>query len=121
MNPEFQITPTREYLILGLQFAIGSDIYGTGVLFDIEDDAGRCVSVPSSLFEITDATASKWWLARQNERGWFKLWPEEFYTDYFHDDLSEDVAVCVRKFQDVKQRLESEAAERMAIGVSHKS
>ena len=110
MNPEFQITPGREYLVLGLQFVTRSDIYGTSVLFEIEDDAGRCVSTPSLLFEITNAAVSKWWLARQND-GWFKLWPEEFYADYFHDDLSEGVAACVKNFQGVKRRLEIEAAE----------
>lgn len=79
LNPAFQMTLRKEYLVFGVAFFYKSIIYGTVTLFEVEDDAGRCISTPSGLFQITDPRPSKWWIARQDEES-FQLWPDEFYT-----------------------------------------
>lgn len=107
MNSNYNMTVGKEYLVLGVSFKKGSDADGTTVLFEIEDDSGLCISTPSVLFEITDPTASRWWKAR-HDNNWFKLWPEEMYAQYFHEDLSERTGPILNQFVALKRRLESE-------------
>ena len=40
MNSNYNMTVGREYLVIGLSFIKGSDVYGTTVLFEVEDDSG---------------------------------------------------------------------------------
>src|SRR6266496_4760359 len=95
--PTYNMTKGKEYLVLGISFIRNSPIYGNATLFEIEDNAGLCVSTPSTLLEISDATPSKWWIARQ-EKDWFRLWPDELHAEYFHDDFNSRRADAVEKF-----------------------
>ena len=62
-RPRYQITEGREYLVLGISFVLNSAVYGNCCLFTIQEDAARCVLVPSALFEIPDPRVSRFWLA----------------------------------------------------------
>src|SRR5438874_13551930 len=107
MNSNYNMTVGREYLVIGLSFIKGSDVYGTTVLFEVEDDSGLCISTPAVLFKITEATPSRWWKAREEEDG-FRLWPEEMYGEYFHEDVSERNGPMLNKFGAMKPSREAE-------------
>lgn len=104
---KYQISIGKEYLVLGLSFAIESPVYGNSVLLEILDDAGRCISVPSALFEMVDGRCSALWEARFDE-GMMTAWPSEFYGLYFHDRLSDGDTEARRVLQDIHARLMAE-------------
>jgi hypothetical protein len=106
--PRFQITEDRVYLVLGISFLLNSSVYGNCCLFTIQDDAGRCVSVPNVLFEITDGRVSKHWIARTNEQINLTLWPEEFYSDFFHDRVTDGDRSALEDLKAVVDRFEAE-------------
>jgi len=110
-TPEFALTRGRDYLVLGVQFIRNSSIYGRIVLFEIEQDDGLLLSIPNTLFDVVDGRVSKWWTVRQDADGDLKIWPEEFYRDYFHDDLSNGDAEAVTAFLKVSEKLGCEFEE----------
>lgn len=111
-RPSYQVTEGKEYLVLGISFLVNSAIYGNCSLFEIRDDAGRCVSVPTMLFDVEDPRPSRFWRARRTGLIDLALWPEEFYRDYFHDDLSERRPETVAAFNEVVGRLDAEFGVR---------
>lgn len=107
-NPQFQVTSSKEYLILGISFIPDSTVYGNSCLYMIQDDAGRCVSVPSALFDITDPRVSQYWVARSNGKFGVTLWPEEFYEEYFHDRVTDSEPEALATLRTTVGRLEAE-------------
>ena len=107
-RPSYQVTQGREYIVLGLSFVLRSSVYGYAPLFEICDDANRCISIPTLLFEVVDPRPSRFWLAKQPTNGGLLLWPEEFYVDFFHDDLSENAPEARELFTKVLERLKKE-------------
>lgn len=107
-NPRFQVTADNEYLILGISFIPDPTVFGNTCLYMIEDDAGRCVSLPSVLFDITDPRVSRYWIARPNGEFGVTLWPEEFYEAYFHDRVTDYEPEASAAFRDTVARLEAE-------------
>jgi len=110
VRPKFQLTVGKIYTVLGITFHIQSHFYGSGVTVEICDDPGRCATVPLCLFEITDQRPSSFWRIRRSieyECG-CTIWPDEFYIDYFHDDLSEGSAEVVSIFKGLVKKLEDE-------------
>lgn len=107
-NFEWQITPNKEYVVISVRNILNSDFYGNSVLFEIEDDYGRLLAVPSCLFNISDSTPSKYWQA-SIENTIFSLEPKELTND---PSLSERIldrepdAMVI--FQDIKKRLANE-------------
>lgn len=107
----YQLSVGTLYTVLGITLAVHSRIFGSATLFEIRDDAGRCYSIPACLFDIVDARPSKFWRVRKRGELDVALWPEEFYREFFHDDLSEGVPDVVSAFANVVRRLQSEHAE----------
>jgi len=105
----FHIHGDGTYTVLGLTFHIRSNLYGSGVTVQIDDDYGRLASVPLCLFEIVDDRMSSHWVARQWADGTVAMWPPSFFIDFYYDDLSEGVDEIVRDHARVKQELEAEA------------
>lgn len=103
----FHITRGREYVVLGLRFEVGTRAFGTGVWVDLVSDFGRLISAPLGLFDILDARLPGLWEIRHWPDGGVTLWPPSFYRDYYHDDLSNDVADVVEDFRRVKERIEA--------------
>jgi hypothetical protein len=107
-RPRYQVTEGRGYLVLGLSFVLNSPVYGNCCLFTIQDDADRCILVPSLLFEITDPRSSRFWIARDFGASNFTLWPEEFYDEFFHDRATDGDAQAVAVVRSVSGRLYEE-------------
>lgn len=107
-NFEWQITPNKEYVVISVRNILNSGFYGNSILFEVEDDYGRLLAVPSCLFSISDSTPSKYWQAFI-DNAVFSLEPKEFIDD---PSLSERVldrepdAMLI--FDEIKRRLESE-------------
>lgn len=105
--PRYQITADREYLVLGLSFLLNSQIYGNCCLFTIRDDAMRCVMIPSTLFAITDSRASRHWVVKSDGSN-LTAWPEEFYTEFFHDRVTDYELDAVAALNAAVSRIEDE-------------
>lgn len=106
--PEYQIVIGGTYLVLGLTMMTDSEPHGGGVHYQILNDYGAIRSIPSLLFEIVDSRCSQFWNAQAHEDGSLMMWPREFFTRYFHDDLSEGIQEIVEIFKDVVKRLSTE-------------
>lgn len=108
-NFEWQITPNKEYVVICVRNVLKSDFYGNSILFEIEDDFGRLLSVPSCLFVISDSKPSKYWQASIDNTV-FSLEPKEFIDD---PSLSEKILDrepnAIKKFEEIKSRLEDES------------
>lgn len=104
---DYELTIGTEYTVLGLSFHATTHL-NQGVVFLLRDDIGRCAFVPICLLDISNAVPSRYW--RAQKKGGFDLclWPEEFFTDYFHDDLSNSVTKVVEVFNRVCQQLNLE-------------
>ena len=61
-----------------------------------------------ALTTSTHAQTSRYWVAQARENGAFLLWPEEFFIEYFHDDLSEGIGETVVIFKAVVNRMSAE-------------
>jgi hypothetical protein len=110
MPQEFHLSVGRQYVVFGIQFANASALHGTGTWLHLLSDHGHLSWAPISLFEIVDARVSKHWRIRVDEYG-VRLWPESFFRDFYHDDLSEDVPAVVEDFEKVRALLEAETTE----------
>lgn len=102
------VTPGTEYVVLGLIYKPSLSSYAGKPVVEVRNDAGGLSSLPLFLFDITDHSASKYWKVRFNEDGCLALLPESFYSEYFHDDLSEGVPEVRKNFDEVCQCLENE-------------
>jgi len=104
----FPLTIGNEYIVLGIEFAINSRLYGTTTLVEIKSDVGHLISVPIGLFEIIDGKVSRYWEARSWGDNTVTLWPPSFYREYYHDKLSERMPDIVEDFNRVYIQLASE-------------
>ena len=105
----WDVTPGEEYLVLGITvFPPGDDSYmPCGLGFEIEGDGGTVMTFPVQLFEVVDERPSRYWRFRILERC-IALWPEEFFEEFFFDDLSEGRVETERIYRRVREALEKE-------------
>jgi hypothetical protein len=108
-HQRFNITVGQKYLGLGLSFYFTSRLTGPGITFEHKDNDGEPTAAPAFLFEVIDPRASKYWELKIDEDGTARLWPPSFYSDFYHDDLSEDVPKVVKDYRQVLARLQEEA------------
>jgi hypothetical protein len=111
-DQDFHVTPGKEYVAIGLNFSVESNVHGTGVWVHLVTDYGNLGWAPLALFEIIDPRVSRYWVARRVEGG-VTLWPESLHREFYHDDLSEGVAEIVSDFERVRALIEAEAATGM--------
>ena len=107
-KPRYQVTIDKIYLVLGISFFVRSSVFGNCCLFTIQDDAGRPVSIPSVMVEITDDRISRFWLAKACDELGLTLWPQEFYKDFFHDRVTDGKQDELGIFKAVIGKLEAE-------------
>lgn len=119
-SPEYELRVGSEYLVLGITFLLPTPPHGGGVRYEILNDYGKCRSIPAFLFELVDRRVSKHWVARQDDDGALLLWPEAFYSEFFHDDLSEGRAQAVLVFSSIVEMLRQEQ-RRHLLGADFKS
>jgi hypothetical protein len=107
-NPQYQVSKGINYLVLGICFMIGNN-HRNGIMYEIIDDVRKySLSIPACLFEIVDSRPSKYWQAKGKEGMSLTLWPEEFYDEYFFDDLTEDIESVQKTFDIVVEKMKAE-------------
>jgi len=104
---DFHITEDKEYLVLGIRFLLDSSV-GQCSMVEIVSDYGHLSAAPLFLFHVIDSRISKFWNLKVFNEFTITLWPEAFYREYFHDDLSENIEEVVNDFKKVKRLLEEE-------------
>jgi len=109
-NPAFDLTIGREYIVLGVSFLVHSTFFGSTTVVEVQEDhKSYCTSIPLCLFRITDPRPSPSWIAESDKDMTFRLWPSEFYAEYFHDDLTEGSEEAKIAFSHVMGRLSAES------------
>jgi hypothetical protein len=108
MHSVYQVTVGRDYVVLAMSFFISSPVHGNACILFVEDDAGRCMPIPSVLFAVIDQRSSSHWRAKFEDDGAVSFWPEEFFTKYFHDDLSNGDPAAQVLFKSVLLRMKGE-------------
>lgn len=103
----YELTVGKEYLVLGMNFQAAS-LINKGVILLLKDDIGRCAFVPLFLLELSDSNLSHLWVARTFNESDFCLWPKEFFTNYFFDDLSDGDPSAMATFKRVCEELHEE-------------
>lgn len=104
----FELTVDKEYVVLGISFLSASTL-NKGATFLLKDDYGRCAFVPIFLLEISDSIPSKYWRVKKGIDGDILIWPEEFFSDYFFDDLSDGGSCAIKIFRNICAEMEAEA------------
>lgn len=106
----YELTVNQQYTVLGINFQ--NTTLNRGVIFLLRDDFGRCAFVPICLLDVASPALSKLWIARKFNESDLCLWPEEFFSEYFHDDLTDGVPAAVAIFERVCQALVEEDESR---------
>lgn len=97
----------KDFLNIGDEYIVyGLTMQNTIIYVQIYID-NKLISIPIELFEIIDSRVSKYWLVTYTDIT-TRFWPNEFYQEYFHDDLFEEIPEIVSKFNDVKNKIENE-------------
>ncbi len=91
----------NRYPVLGLQYDVGSIIWGTGAWVQVPIARDRLLFAPLYLFEIVDARPSRHWHIRHWPDGAVTLWPSSFYQEYFHGDLEVGKEQAIETFSTV--------------------
>lgn len=108
---DFHLSEGKEYLVVGLQFAVGSNIHGTGTWLHLVNDNGHLSWAPLSLFDVLDPRVSRLWEIRQPDATVVTMWPPLLYREFFHEDLADADPNATGAFADLMRALETEAAE----------
>lgn len=109
---EHAISSGKEYRVLGVTVRSRVAASGDGTYFCIENDWGQARFVSALLFEMSDARCSRHWRMQLRDDGTLLLWPEEFYEEFFLDDLSEGDEGACKIFAALLQRLEREDIQK---------
>ena len=102
------ITLGTEYVVLGMSYDPSSTCYANHPVVEVKNDGGGLSSIPLFMFDVVDNAASKHWLLKYSENGLLTLFPESFYKDFYHDDLSEGIPEIEDDFRKVCELLENE-------------
>lgn len=100
---EYPFDIGRTYTVLGMSNNL--DQSGTIIL---DMPYFYVFPTPLCLFNIVDDRPSNYWKIKKISEYELTLWPEEFYQEYFHDDLSDGVPEVVILYKQVVERLEKE-------------
>lgn len=106
---DYSITAGRKYLVLGLTFVPKPALTVASILYQVLNDYGGVSHVPAEFFSIENGQCSAFWAVRQHEDGSMLIWPQEFFVEFFHDDLSEGVRSAIDVLRTVVGKLAREA------------
>lgn len=104
----------RSYVVLGVTLEINQDNQPI-ITIEIQDDANNLSSLPLDLFHLVSNTCSKYWKLSVSDHMGVKLWPEEFYSQYFHDDLSSGIKSVLETYKKLVSKLEAESGMRVIL------
>ena len=99
---DYDLDLLREYVALGIGCWDGI------AWAQIATDGGWVLSVPLFLFEVSEATASRYWEVRLRPTG-VTMWPSALYEPTFNSELADDVPEAVEKFRELRRVIEAEA------------
>lgn len=102
-DPQYPFVIGEIYTVLGVHTQIGRY---AGTILKIP--MRYAVPAPVCLFVIVDERPSLYWRIKQLSQYEISLWPEEFYQEYFQDDLTDGVPEVVEIYKGVVERLEKE-------------
>lgn len=102
----FSISTGKEYVVFGMSFYFRKQ--GRGCFVQILSDHNHLIDVPIKLFEVIDDRSSRYWCIKSDADGNVFLWPESFFKEFYHDDLSEDIDFVVNDFNRVKEKIVNE-------------
>lgn len=94
----------QTYTVLGISGGTSSNISNTL----LEMPYFYIFPTPLCLFQIIDDRPSQYWKIQKHGDSRLTLWPEEFYQEYFHDDLSNGFPEVVEIYKRVVEKLEKE-------------
>ncbi len=106
-SQEFSLAIGYEYTVLAMSFLYDSNVYGDCCTIQY-CHGDRLAQAPLCLFEIVDARTSKYWLVKRGSGQNVFLWPEPFFREFFHDDLSEGDMHAYEDLQKIRSLLETE-------------
>lgn len=105
-DPHYPYVIGEDYTVLAMSSKIGIN---AGTLLQLQKiPMDYIISVPLCLFDIVDDRPSAYWRIKKLSEHEISLWPEEFYQEYFHDDLSDGVPEVVDIYKKVVKKLEEE-------------
>ncbi|WP_134707125.1 hypothetical protein [Rahnella sp. CJA17(1/100)] len=102
-DPQYPFVIGEIYTVIGVHTQIGR-YAGTILKIPMK----YAVPAPVCLFKIVDERPSLYWKIKQLSEYEISLWPEEFYQEYFQDDLTDGVPEVVEIYKSVVERLEKE-------------
>lgn len=102
-DPQYPFFIGEIYTVIGVHTQIGR-YAGTILKIPMK----YAVPAPVCLFKIVDERPSLYWKIKQLSEYEISLWPEEFYQEYFQDDLTDGVPEVVEIYKSVVERLEKE-------------
>lgn len=105
---DYPVSVNCEYQVLGLTFLQDKTIWGTGVYYELNHDLCRIMRIPSECFEIIDDKVSRHWVSKEIEIGFYAVWPNEFFREYFHDDLFERRGEVLSEYKRVLELIASD-------------
>lgn len=104
-EPSYPFIIGDSYTVLGIHSQLG---YYAGTMLHMASPSGYILPTPLCLFDVVDDRPSRYWKIQKYNEHQITLWPEEFYQEYFHDDLSDGVPEVVEIYKKVVERLEKE-------------
>ena len=104
-EPNYPFVVGETYTVLGIHTQAG---YYAGTMLHIPSPSGYIIPTPLCLFEVIDDRPSRYWRIRKYDDHHITLWPEEFYREFFHDDLSDGIPEVIEIYNSVVERLEKE-------------
>ncbi|EPS8495175.1 hypothetical protein ACVH8U_004141 [Yersinia enterocolitica] len=104
-EPNYPFVVGETYTVLGIHTQAG---YYAGTMLHMPSPGGYIIPTPLCLFEVIDDRPSRYWRIQKYDDYHITLWPEEFYQEYFHDDLSDGVPEVIEIYNSVVKRLEKE-------------
>lgn len=81
---------------------------------EIATEGGFVLSVPLAEFEIVNGSPSTFWVARMDDDGTVRLWPQSFYQETYQADLADREPSAVADFERVREMLESEDRRQLS-------
>ena len=107
-NP-YAVTVGKSYLVLGLVFPRVPSLLGIGGAITYTENEWYIMQAPLVMFDIVDPRVSAKWIMGRSQMGDLCFWPPSFFTEYYHDKLSDGDPKLVEDFRRIYAELQEES------------
>jgi hypothetical protein len=99
---DYGIVPGKDYLVVGISILrkTETDAFNDPILLQLDSETDMVFFAPLENFTIIDPRPSKLWTIRDLGSG-VAIEPELFYTEFFHDRLSDGDFELVEKYREI--------------------